>query len=167
MDGHVKRSPHRHREHRGLLAALRDTTFRSLRHRNYRRYFLRADRFVRRLVDAVRGAHVAPVRPHRRPALAVVGARRAGRADGAPRHLGRRPRRPLPEAQAHLHDADRRFSSMPSPSRFLLAFGLAAPCAGARLHGHQRRDPGGRFAGPARVRQRSGAAAKTSSTRSG
>ena len=28
------------RARRGLLAALRETTFRSLRHRNYRRYFL-------------------------------------------------------------------------------------------------------------------------------
>src|SRR5205814_6102212 len=50
----------------------------------------RPDRVVHRVVDAVGGAHVAAVRPHRRPAVAVVGARRAGRADAPPRHLGRR-----------------------------------------------------------------------------
>ena len=78
---------------------------------------LRADRLVHRLVDAVGGAHVAAVRPHRRPAVAVVDARRAGRTDAPPRDVGRRARRPVPEAASSSSPPRPRSSSTRSCSR--------------------------------------------------
>ena len=125
-------------QNRGLLAALKETTFRSLRHRNYRRYFLgqivsfvgswmQSAALMWLLYDRTGDPRwpswvlVAQVGP-----TVLLGPWGGGLAD-------RYSKRKL------IFTTQSAFLVHALTLTFLLAFGLAAPLAGARLHGRERR----------------------------